>query len=70
VFEALAISEVLALAEDYPGAQIIITADVDDDRARVIQQHHPTMRLNEGATLKDVVWELELFHPGSEKSIQ
>ena len=29
VFEALAISEVLALAEEYAQAQIIITADVE-----------------------------------------
>jgi len=37
------------------GAQIIITAGVGDERAKVIQQRYPTMRLNEDATAKDVL---------------
>jgi hypothetical protein len=61
VFKALAISEVFALLEEHPAAQIIISAGVDDERARVIQQHYPTMRLKEDTTLKDVLWDLELF---------
>ena len=70
VFEALAVSEVFALAEEHPGAQIIIGAEVEAERARVIQQRYPTMRLNEDATLKDVLWELGLRHTNSDKSIQ
>jgi hypothetical protein len=58
VFDALAISEVLALAEQYPLAQIIISADVDLERAKVIQQHYPTVHLNADATVKDILWEL------------
>jgi hypothetical protein len=46
VYEALAVSEVFSLAEQHPTASIIITADVDQTRATVIQQHYPTMRLH------------------------
>lgn len=46
VFEALAISEVLALIEQHPTASIIITPDVDQARASIIQQHWPTVRLH------------------------
>jgi hypothetical protein len=46
VYEALAISEVLALSEQHPTASIIITPDVDQTRAAVVQQHWPTMRLH------------------------
>lgn len=46
VYEAVAISEVLALAEQYPAASIVITSDVDQTRASVIQQHWPTVRLH------------------------
>ena len=47
VYEALAISEVLALAERHPFSSIIITPDVDRGRAQVIAQHYPTVRLHE-----------------------
>ena len=50
VFEALAISEVLALAEQHLTASIIITPDVDQTRAKVIQQHWPTVRLHKEFT--------------------
>jgi hypothetical protein len=46
VYEALAVSEVLSLAEQHPTASIIITTDVDQKRAAVIQQHYPTVRLH------------------------
>lgn len=58
VYEALAISEVLALAEQHSEAQIIIAADVDDERATVIGQHYPTLRLGAGATAANILWEL------------
>jgi hypothetical protein len=41
----LAISEVFSLVEQYPTATILITADVNQERARVIQQHYPTLHL-------------------------
>jgi hypothetical protein len=43
VHEALAISEVFALAERYPSAQIVITSGIDATRARIIQQRYPTV---------------------------
>lgn len=42
VHEAIAIPEVLALAEQHPNASIVITADVTPERAKMIQQHYPT----------------------------
>jgi predicted metal-dependent hydrolase len=48
VYEALAISEVLALAEQHPVSSIIITPDVEQTRADVIAKHYPTVRLREG----------------------
>jgi hypothetical protein len=58
VYEAIAISEVLALAEQHPSASIILTADVDTERAKAIKQHYPTMHLKANATAQDILWEL------------
>jgi hypothetical protein len=58
VFESLAISEVLHLTEYYDVAAIIITAEYDHPALNEIQQHHITVKLNQEATAKDVVWEL------------
>jgi hypothetical protein len=49
VNEALAVSEVFSLVEQHPLATIIITADVDQERARAIQQHYPTLHLKPGS---------------------
>jgi hypothetical protein len=59
VHEAIAISEVYALADQHPLAQIIITADIDPERAKAIQHHYPTLHLKPAATVKDIVWELD-----------
>ena len=67
VFEALAISEAFALAQEHAEAQIIIAADVEVRRAKVIQRHYPTVRLNEKASLADVLWEMELLFPSQIK---
>jgi len=45
IYEALAVSDVYALAHQHPQAQIIITADVDPERAKAIQYHYPTIYL-------------------------
>lgn len=45
VHECLAISEVLALAEQHRDAQIVIAADVEPAAAKVIQQHYPTLQI-------------------------
>jgi hypothetical protein len=58
--EAIAISEVFSLVEQYPDAPILITPDVDSDRAKIIQQHHPTLHLKPSATARDIL--LELSH--------
>ncbi len=54
VYEALAISEVLALAEQHLNSAIIIAPDVDQARASVIQQHYPTVRLHEEFAIQDI----------------
>jgi predicted nicotinamide N-methyase len=64
VYEALAISEVLALVANHPGAQIVITSDVEPRRVSAIQGHHATLVLKAGATAADLVWELEQISPG------
>jgi hypothetical protein len=58
VYEAIAISEVYALADQHPQAQIILTAYIDPERARAIQHHYPTLHLKADATVHDIVWEL------------
>ena len=60
VFETLAISEVLALAEAHPKGAIIIKADISSEKGAIIQQHYPTMQLKPNATVKDILWELSL----------
>ena len=70
VFEALAISEVFALAEEHPEAQIIIGAEIELERARVIQKHYPTIQLKPNAVLVDILWDLGLLLPTDSKSLQ
>jgi hypothetical protein len=50
VYDAIAISEVLALAGQHPASSIVITPDVDQNRVSVIQQHYPTVRLRKQFT--------------------
>jgi hypothetical protein len=59
VLEAIAVSEVFALADEHPSATIIITCDINPERANVMQ-HYPTMHLKPGATVQDILWELNL----------
>ena len=60
VYECLAISEVFALVEEHLEAQIVITAEMEEKWARLIQQRYPTFHLKRGATVKAVLWELNL----------
>jgi len=60
VHEAIAISEVLALAEQHPNASVVITAGVDHERAKMIQQHYRAMHLKATASVKDILWELSV----------
>ena len=65
VFEAVAISEVYALADQHLNATIIITADVDPERARAVQYHYTTLHLKPGATVQDIVWEVSNLNDAS-----
>jgi hypothetical protein len=56
--------------EEHPEVQIVVAADVEAERANVIQQRYPTTRLNEDAILKDILWELELPFIGRSGAIQ
>jgi hypothetical protein len=62
-YEALAVSEVLAVIEQHPTAAILIAADVDPERAKAIQHQYPTMHLKP-ATVKEIVWELSHVRNG------
>ncbi|HKD79531.1 MAG TPA: hypothetical protein VKH81_07540 [Candidatus Angelobacter sp.] len=64
-YEALAISEVLALAAEHPNAHVVIAPDVNRVRAKIIQQHHPTFAPKPNATVADIVWELSRLWPSS-----
>jgi hypothetical protein len=46
------------LADQHPTATILITAGVDPERAKAIQQHYPTLYLKPNITVHDIVWEL------------
>ena len=61
VYEAIAISEVYALADQHPAAQIIMTGDIDPERAKAIQHHYSTIHLKLAATVREVVWKLSPF---------
>jgi hypothetical protein len=65
VFEALAISEVMALQEQNPAAQIVINHDVEPVAARVIQQRFPTLQLQANTTVPDVLFELSHQNPAT-----
>lgn len=58
VYEALALSEVLFLAEQHPNAPIVIDHTVNDSTANEIARHYPTLRLTHQATAADVLWDL------------
>lgn len=65
VHEVLAISEVLALAEQHPEAQIVIAPDVDDERARVVGLRYATIRLQTEVTAPEIIFELSHFTKGT-----
>lgn len=65
VYEALALSEVFFLAEQHPGAHIVIDHTVEDGAANEIAQHYPTLRLKQEATAADVLWELSSLSDGT-----
>ena len=58
VYEAIAVSEVLALMEQHSIQILIIDSTVDDDAARELQQRLVTLRLQPHATTAEILWEL------------
>jgi len=68
--ETVAVSEVFSLMEQHPSATIIITADIDADRANVVQRHYPTMQLKASATLHDILWEICHLMPANTQIVQ
>lgn len=65
VYEALAISEVLYLAEQHPSAHIVIDSNVEDAAALEIAEHHVTLRLKPEATAAAVLWEISGLADGA-----
>jgi hypothetical protein len=39
----------------------VIDASIDDERATAVQQRFPTLRLHDGATVEDAMWEITNF---------
>jgi hypothetical protein len=59
VWEALAISEVMALCESNDIDAIVITSKVDDRRCAELKQHHPAIKLqphSNPANLIETLW--------------
>lgn len=46
----------------------MIAADVEDEAAKVVQQHYPTMQLKADTTAADVIFEFS--HLAGETSVQ
>jgi hypothetical protein len=60
VNQALAVSEVFSLAQQHQSASMIITPDVEQARAKVIQQHWPALHLTRAVTVQDILWGLSV----------
>ncbi len=60
VLEALTPMEVLGFLEEHPAATIVITAEVDPERAGVLERNYPVVQLKPQATVKDILWELNI----------
>ena len=56
--EALALSEVLSLCEQPDINLVVIDPSVDDERAGIVQQQFPTLRIGTEAKVNDVLWEI------------
>lgn len=67
--EAMAVSEVFNLIEQYPEARIVITPDVELDRATIIQQHYSTLHLKSSTTAREILFEISYLTSKAE-SIQ
>ena len=69
VLEALAISEVLNLLSTEHVDVVLVGANVVNGRDKAAQLGTISIILEPAATIKEILWELELLFPGSERSI-
>lgn len=70
VYEALAVSEVLYLCEQHWIDAILIAADVEGPDIIEAQMRHTTLKLKLGATVKDVIWELQSLFREWDSTVQ
>lgn len=63
VWEALAISEVLALCEEHDIDAVIIAPEVQDRKRKAAELGRICVLLESGATVANVIWELEQLFP-------
>jgi hypothetical protein len=69
VREALAISEVLHLLDAEHVDVVLVGADVVNGRKKAAALGSIAIILEPAATIKEILWELELLFPGSNKLI-
>ena len=70
VFEALEISEVWYLCEHEKIDAIVIAADIEDQDRIEIQVRQPTIRMRQGTSARDILWELCNLFPDAKPHIQ
>ncbi|MGA2991702.1 MAG: hypothetical protein ABSD88_14600 [Candidatus Korobacteraceae bacterium] len=63
VWGALTASEVLSLCERHDIDAVVIAPDVEDADIPQVKKRRITLTLKQGATAKDVIWELAQFFP-------
>jgi hypothetical protein len=61
VWEALAVSEVLALCEEHDIDAVIISPEIQDRKGKAANPGRISVLLESGATAANVIWELELL---------
>ena len=70
VWEAMAISEVLHLLATERIDIVVIAPEIDEARARVVQQHCVGFQLEPQASTADVIWELSQLFQTKPATIQ
>lgn len=63
VYEALAVSEVLYLSQQYPALVVVIDHTVEPDAANEVALRRITLRLKKKSTVRDVIWERSALLP-------
>jgi hypothetical protein len=63
IYEAVAVSEILAVMEQHKLAILVIDFTVEDEAAAELQHRFITLRLKSHATVADILWELSGILP-------